>query len=69
MSLYGLAHRSLNRGQGVEYHPHGGDHHEYEGDEGDSLLHGQHEIYFYKKKVCEKYKKMSLFHSSVLTAC
>jgi hypothetical protein len=59
MSLYGLAHRSLNRGQGVEYHPHGGDHHEYEGDEGDSLLHVQHEKYFYEK-VCEKYQK--IFH-------
>jgi hypothetical protein len=54
MSLYGLAHRSLDGGQGVEYHPHGGDHHEYEGDEGDSLLHVQHEIYFYEKKVCGK---------------
>ncbi len=68
MSLYGLAHRSLDRGQGVEYHPHGGDHHEYEGDEGDSLLHVRHDIYFYTKKFVESNKK-TLFHSSVLTAC
>ncbi len=68
MSLYGLAHRSLDRGQGVEYHPHGGDHHEYEGDEGDSLYTCSMK-YFYDKIFLWKVTNITLFYSSGLADC